>query len=192
MHDRKNDTAIGILNDWDMASLLDLLGDATLSTARHRTGTVPFMAMELLHKNPPAHLYRHDLESFFYILIWAAIHYDIPHKKHLSTTNLYIAGWDSDLHTSSMNKSSFFFDPITRREILSAIRPEFKELETQWIQPLTLLFQLGKQFNNYPGLAPVQPYDPTTYGGQVTLQTFMAALGREPRTLVIHPIQVVY
>jgi hypothetical protein len=171
--------------------LLDLLGDATLSTARHRTGTVPFMAMELLHKNPPAHLYRHDLESFFYILVWAAIHYDIPRKERLSTTNQYIAKWDSDMVISSMGKSSFFSDPIMRTEILSAIRPEFKELETQWIQPLVLLFQLGKQSHNNPGLAPVQPYDPTTYGGQVTFQTFMAALGREPRILVIHPVQFV-
>jgi hypothetical protein len=191
MHDRKNDTAIGILNDWDMASLLDLLGEATLSTARHRTGTVPFMAVELLDSNPPAHLYRHDLESFFYILVWAAIHYDIPHKERLSTPNQYIAKWDSDLDTSSVNKSSFFAEPIRRRRILSAIRPEFKELETQWIQPLALLFQLGKHYHNNPGLAPVQPYDSTTYGEQVTFQTFMAAIGREPRILVIHPVQFV-
>ena len=27
--------------------------------------------------NPPPHLYRHDLESFFFMLVWAAIHYDL-------------------------------------------------------------------------------------------------------------------
>jgi hypothetical protein len=187
MHDRKNDTAIGILNDWDMASLLDLLGDATLSTARHRTGTVPFMAMELLHESPPPHLYRHDLESFFYILVWAAVHYDIAKKTRHHVTNKYIAKWDSDMRTSRGEKGLFFHDQVDRAKILSSVREEFKALEVEWIQPLVELFSLGKIFHDAPRFCPVQPYDPTTYGGQVTFQTFMAALGREPRTLVIHP-----
>jgi serine/threonine protein kinase len=38
------------------------------SGARCRTGTMEFMAIEvLLNKD---HTYRHDLESFFYVLIW--------------------------------------------------------------------------------------------------------------------------
>ncbi|KAH8080724.1 hypothetical protein BXZ70DRAFT_960187 [Cristinia sonorae] len=39
--------------------------------ARYRTGTGPFMAVELLQPGPtPRHLYRHDLESFFWVLAW--------------------------------------------------------------------------------------------------------------------------
>ncbi|UKZ74972.1 hypothetical protein TrVFT333_002642 [Trichoderma virens FT-333] len=38
------------------------------SGARHRTGTMEFMAIEVLLGT--AHTYRHDLESFFYVLIW--------------------------------------------------------------------------------------------------------------------------
>lgn len=38
------------------------------SGARHRTGTMEFMAIEVLLEI--SHTYRHDLESFFYVLIW--------------------------------------------------------------------------------------------------------------------------
>ncbi|KGQ02581.1 hypothetical protein BBAD15_g12207 [Beauveria bassiana D1-5] len=38
------------------------------SGARHQTGTVQFMAIEVLRGVD--HTYRHDLESFFYVLIW--------------------------------------------------------------------------------------------------------------------------
>jgi hypothetical protein len=38
------------------------------SGARHQTGTMQFMAVEVLRKTD--HTYRHDLESFFYVLIW--------------------------------------------------------------------------------------------------------------------------
>ncbi|TFK19410.1 hypothetical protein FA15DRAFT_760052 [Coprinopsis marcescibilis] len=71
----------GVLNDWDMASKLKLK-QVPKSAAKHRTGTLPFMAMEMLVQDPPAHLLRHDLESFFYILLWAAIHYQFPRMKN--------------------------------------------------------------------------------------------------------------
>lgn len=38
------------------------------SGARHRTGTMEFMAIEVLLRI--SHTYRHDLEAFFYVLIW--------------------------------------------------------------------------------------------------------------------------
>jgi predicted transcriptional regulator len=41
------------------------------SGASHRTGTMQFMAMEVLQGK--GHTYRHDLESFFYVFIWMCI-----------------------------------------------------------------------------------------------------------------------
>ena len=38
------------------------------SGARHQTGTMEFMAIEVLRR--VSHTYRHDLESFFYVLLW--------------------------------------------------------------------------------------------------------------------------
>ncbi|KAG5633023.1 hypothetical protein DXG03_008842 [Asterophora parasitica] len=53
------------------------------------------MAVELMVPNPPAHLYRHDLESFFYILIWAALHYDFKNKTHASRVHPAVEEWNN-------------------------------------------------------------------------------------------------
>lgn len=54
----------GVLIDLDLAKEID----SSPSGARHQTGTMQFMAVEVLRKTD--HTYRHDLESFFYVLIW--------------------------------------------------------------------------------------------------------------------------
>lgn len=57
----------GMLIDLDLAQEL---GSAR-SGARCRTGTLAFMAIEVLRGVD--HTYRHDLESFFYVLLWQCI-----------------------------------------------------------------------------------------------------------------------
>ena len=54
----------GMLIDLDLAKVRD----SGPSGARHQTGTMQFMAVEVLRKID--HTYRHDLESFFYVLLW--------------------------------------------------------------------------------------------------------------------------
>lgn len=46
------------------------------SGAPHRTGTLPFMSIGVLSAEP--HTYRHDLESFLYVLLWVATAEAIP------------------------------------------------------------------------------------------------------------------
>jgi len=60
----KADGFKGMLIDLDLAKEVDI----GRSGARHRTGTMEFMAIEVLLGY--SHTYRHDLESFFYVLIW--------------------------------------------------------------------------------------------------------------------------
>ena len=54
----------GMLIDLDLAKVLG----SGRSGARHQTGTMEFMAIEVLQGID--HSYRHDLESFFYVLLW--------------------------------------------------------------------------------------------------------------------------
>ncbi|KAG9249704.1 serine/threonine-protein kinase Sgk2 [Emericellopsis atlantica] len=54
----------GMLIDLDLAKVRD----SGPSGARHQTGTMQFMAVEVLRMVD--HTYRHDLESFFYVLLW--------------------------------------------------------------------------------------------------------------------------
>lgn len=61
---RNGTVLMGVLNDYDLSSLATALGPQ----GNERTGTIPFMALDLLSKKGQRgevkHLYRHDLESF--------------------------------------------------------------------------------------------------------------------------------
>jgi hypothetical protein len=64
------DKVYGVLNDFDLGK------DLSQPTSKQRTGTKPFMACDLLVlDNPPAHVYRFDLESLFYVMVFAVYHY---------------------------------------------------------------------------------------------------------------------
>ncbi|KAG1744146.1 uncharacterized protein EDB91DRAFT_1221026 [Suillus paluster] len=66
---------IGVLNDFDLSSLATRQGPQ----GNERTGTVPFMALDLLspegQRGEVEHLYRHDLESFVWVLVWVCLRY---------------------------------------------------------------------------------------------------------------------
>ena len=83
----RNDSgeSIGVLIDLDLAKE----EGSSLSGARHRTGTMQFMAIEVLAGI--SHTYRHDLEAFFYVLLWVCIRQrgnaiaDDPRSSQVST-----------------------------------------------------------------------------------------------------------
>ncbi|KAG2355780.1 hypothetical protein BDR07DRAFT_1425211 [Suillus spraguei] len=64
---------IGVLNDFDLSSTRDS------PLGQERTGTIPFMAVELLTeeaiKGDIKHMYRHDAESFIWVLTWVSLRY---------------------------------------------------------------------------------------------------------------------
>ncbi|KLO13780.1 hypothetical protein SCHPADRAFT_940104 [Schizopora paradoxa] len=64
----------GFLIDYDHATKI---ANADQSTLTDKTGTMPFMAIELLNSKsygePKAHTYYHDLESLFYVLCWVCM-----------------------------------------------------------------------------------------------------------------------
>lgn len=67
---KKDNDPKGMLIDLDLAKELD----CGPSGARHRTGTMEFMAIDVLEGH--THTYRHDLESFFYVFLWIIIRHD--------------------------------------------------------------------------------------------------------------------
>ena len=67
----------GVLTDFDLASWKEHLDNDYKKTSQQRTGTPPFMAKGLLDGSEPLHMYRHDLESMFYIMLILASHYEI-------------------------------------------------------------------------------------------------------------------
>ncbi|KIK59049.1 hypothetical protein GYMLUDRAFT_110443, partial [Collybiopsis luxurians FD-317 M1] len=80
MFRRINGEVYGVLNDFDLATSIDDL-DRT-PTSKHRTGTRPFMACEQhdIDWNGPSR-YRHDAESFFYLILMLGCDHSGPGKK---------------------------------------------------------------------------------------------------------------
>jgi len=67
----------GVLTDYDLSSWVASLNSDYTKTSQQRTGTPPFMAHGLLDGSEALHLYRHDVESLFYIVLILATNYDI-------------------------------------------------------------------------------------------------------------------
>lgn len=68
----------GILIDYDYSSYLSELME---EVAGHRTGTLPFMAINLLENggdSKVSHVPLYDLQSFFFVFIWMCILYEGP------------------------------------------------------------------------------------------------------------------
>jgi Fungal protein kinase len=75
MYDRATNCA-GVLNDFDLAHVRGM----PRPSGMERTGTMPFMALDLLTEDGWAgkveRLYRHDCESFAWVLLWICARYD--------------------------------------------------------------------------------------------------------------------
>ncbi|KDQ23778.1 hypothetical protein PLEOSDRAFT_1108264 [Pleurotus ostreatus PC15] len=135
----KHRRSVGILNDWDLAS--DVIPSGP--HAKHRTGTGPFMALDLLtDDDPPTHLYRHDLESLFYVLVWAAVHYTLDKGNPVvSQPGSTIMKWTGTYADAREAKKSFLDDPLP---IFNKIQPAFQPLRKH-LNALRNLFHKAHQ-----------------------------------------------
>lgn len=84
--------------------------DRTLPAAssKHRTATPPFMAHELVDSRGfVRHLYRHELESFLYIMVWTAVSYE--GRKNFKGKKKQLMWWRmGDWLTISKKRKLFF------------------------------------------------------------------------------------
>jgi hypothetical protein len=69
----------GVLDDYDLSSTQDT------PTGTKGMGTVPFMSLELLSdeamEGKVEYLYRHDAESFIWVLNWVCLQYEDGQRK---------------------------------------------------------------------------------------------------------------
>ncbi|KAJ8517264.1 hypothetical protein ONZ45_g5537 [Pleurotus djamor] len=183
---------IGILGDWDLSTVLKN-GVVPRSAAKHRTGTQPFMAVDLLADAPPPHLYRHDLESFLWVLLWAMVNYDLKGHRRIPKDHP-LSAWESDTTSNSKSKRGIIEHIQDLKAITDKVRPAFQPLIEEWVTPLVDLFADGftAQETNARLLArqarssrlsgsDEQPgFDNDTLGGNVTFEKFMEVIGRTP------------
>ncbi|KAJ7153653.1 hypothetical protein C8R46DRAFT_912255, partial [Mycena filopes] len=159
----------GVLRDFDFAI------PPNQSMAKYLSPcTIVYTAMDLLVPDPPYHLYRHDLESFLYVLAFLTVNTDVAREKSLKTwAHLPVAALRAEKKLAITNG---FPDPYV----------EFDELYDAWLTPLTNLFSDGlrraKEYRDALRLAerkhtaPPGPFANDTLGGAFTFDKFAAIL----------------
>ncbi|KAJ8067034.1 hypothetical protein OCU04_004414 [Sclerotinia nivalis] len=132
----------GRLIDLDLAKELDSIP----SGARHRTGTMQFMAIEVLEGN--GHTYRHDLESFFYVFLWMCIRYgyegiDSPKLNNLIRlkTNI-LRGWYTGMYTEIARNKAGDMGKNRFENIIAAFAPKFENLKPLARELRSVLFPI--------------------------------------------------
>jgi hypothetical protein len=170
MFHRNDGKLYGVLNDFDLAVRLN---ESPRSTSKQRTGTKPYMAIDLLVAEPPVHLPRHDLESFLYVLVCLTCQIEgspLAEWKYLRMDDLY-----DKKNTVLTNKP---FPPI---------KDEFENFQfARWVTAIRFLFNDGffKRSSNetsaslakMSGGSPPPPFNHATLGDAVTFAKFAAIL----------------
>ncbi|TFY76453.1 hypothetical protein EWM64_g7557 [Hericium alpestre] len=133
----------GLLIDIDYSVKTDREFDTDLTN--HRTGTLPFMAIDVLNADESVeHKAYHDLESFFYVLFWICITMEGPGRPRGSEFDVekselrhwFIYG---DFKLVGLAKDQSLRKPSAFAALLAEIHPYFDALR-ECIQDLRNLF----------------------------------------------------
>lgn len=105
---------------------------------QYRTGTGPFMACEMLNKGEiPLHIYRYDLESFFWLLAWFCAVFDPEKHAYVRT-----ASWEhTDLYTIGEKKRSFIDDSEVFNLSIGSADVGYRDLSITWVYHLRSYFR---------------------------------------------------
>lgn len=139
----------GVLIDLDVAMILDVgpRNPGGISI----TGTPPFMAIGALKGRPRT--YRHDLESFLYVLLWAAI----SDGSESPPPGSRLQRWRSGSYEEMAERKTVDMGPNEFQSIMSEFSPKY-----QAVQPLAESF---RQL-----LFPIREDDGTLWTGTVGSQ----------------------
>ncbi|TFY81073.1 hypothetical protein EWM64_g2938 [Hericium alpestre] len=181
------DAPLGYLDDCDIAKCILAHEASSWPPSRHRAGEAIFMAVELLREEPPPHLYRHDLESFMYTLIWCALHFNL-NGSEVPGINEAMERWAYGTRESiQCAKISLFVSADRQDQIFRAITPAFHPLERE-IGELIYMFDDGhsargdrdkrlRRLRRDGEDQTPEPWNEDTLNGHITYEKFMAAIG---------------
>ncbi|KAL6304060.1 hypothetical protein BKA93DRAFT_306974 [Sparassis latifolia] len=103
---------------------------------RYRTGTGPYMALDLLLcGSTPYHRYRHDLESFFYLLAWFCSLFD-PDEHKFREVGLWEANTLVDIGRA---KRDFLHEPEEYKKTMAKAHPKYAAVAKTWVSQLRIL-----------------------------------------------------
>ena len=153
---------VGVLNDYDLASVVDEK-KVQVPTSTQRTGTKPFMAIDLLSDEPPLHLYRHDLESMFWVMIWHVCRYE---DGEFRGDQALFEEWTrvSTLGLAK-EKRSFLYE-------LDVKPAQTYQLLTPLLENMLLVLDDGIRAKNMSRMRKDSTFDHSTLNGRVSFQVF--------------------
>ena|SRR5258708_6678908 len=161
----KDNEAKGVLIDLDLAILVN--GDVPLQHRPTIAGTLPFLSVDYLSDQPPRrHLYRHDLESFLFVLGWILVRFN---EEGVEVNPDELDAWYTRTRTQMRDGKFGFF---TRSFVIPASR--FPSLQKSWLRGLGQLFHLG--YGMWYDNLNVKTFDDETLGGYVTYDSFLKIL----------------
>ncbi|KAL1713542.1 hypothetical protein EV715DRAFT_277205 [Schizophyllum commune] len=170
----------GFLVDWDLSCPAHYnLDDESTGPILNRRGTNPFTALDLqfVASNgkllPQTHRYHHDLESFFWLLLWAVAHYDFECKRRLPCR---FPGWIDDW----VQRNSFMYSMHTRREYLQLTLEPWEDVRKRWVWPLFKMFSGARAASNDVDEEGLDFLNEERYGELVTFETIAETIKMEP------------
>jgi len=180
----------GVLTDYDLSSFTATMNSDYKKTSQQRTGTPPYMAHELLMDASPFHLYRHDLESLFYIMLLTAARHiigtpegeDKPRVILERSWSLSYEKWFNETHYEvlGLRKNAFLLktQPIKLSQDFEDFRPWLEDIQQSFSNGLSLGICFSNMRTN-PILraavnSTISDFDDGTLGGCVTYATIMA------------------
>ena len=136
----------GVLNDWDVASTSHTESDSEHTNMR--TGTMPFMSIDLHEDPPPVHMERFEYESLFYVLYWICLSYS--DGKLLPVEKMHVASkfwprWNSDNLREARSYKVDLLNDITIFEDVNEFPAMYRPLVQPWLR--LLQYTLGKGYN---------------------------------------------
>ena len=186
----------GVLTDYDLSSWTEDLKNDYTKTSQQRTGTPPYMAHELLNGKSATHLYRHDLESLFTIMLLTCARHTFGYVQHKATrepsrvvmraANRPYQDWfDEQSYIKLGNLKSTFFTHSELIELSACF-----EVFIPWLFPVQRQFLDGFQAKSrhisdlqaqlYLGRSvdEVAPFDDETLGGNICYSSFIEPVRR--------------
>jgi hypothetical protein len=159
----------GVLNDFDLSH--QMTGDhphPRPASTKQRTGTLPFMAVDFLHDTPMIHGYRHNLESFMWVILFHISQY--RDGKSVGLSGPYHKWLLSDRRAVLIHK-------VEIRDLVhdTQAQAEFRPL-LRWINKMITMFdQAGRAIRDHKR-DPEGEFDMESSGGCITLDGFEAIL----------------
>ena len=143
-------------------------------SSKHRTGTKPFMAIDLIHLDPTVHMYRHDLESMFYVLVWITSRFH--DGQEIADPPLQEWADNSDATLLKEKRSFFMSIPPRRTEQFESFGRCIVSMQVMFLDGLWARSRYLSELSVGPQMASSIHFTDDTLDGFVTFDKFQTII----------------